>query len=66
MHKYSPLLGLIQTDLTVVHTQEMNTDTLTFMYILLNAMMYSDGFPENGLAFDRVFQKISFLIRWKK
>lgn len=49
----------------MVHTQGKNTDTLTFMYILLNAMMYSDGFLEKGLAFDTGFQKISFLIRRK-
>jgi len=46
--------------LTVVHIQG---ETLTFMSVLLNAMMYSDDFLEKGLAFDTVFQKISFLIR---
>lgn len=52
MLKSSLFLGLIQMDLSVVHTQGKNSSILTFMYIFLNVMIYSGDFLERGLSKD--------------
>lgn len=53
-------------DFTVVHTPGKDKGMLTFTCTLLNATIFSDDFLEKRLAFDTVFQKIFFPIRWKK